>query len=305
MARPLRSFSQAPRRSRAMKAVGRARLRRALLGGLLLVAGLVAGLGAVATPTPTASATGEIRLLQFNMCGRVCPWPTQLKTAAVIDSLDQFRPAAVSLNEVCRSEFSRIVSGIASRGWKMSAAFLVTRNGACNDGTDYGNAVLTRAEIGTVDRTIYSAQGPDHNEFRGLLCVTADLGMRPTRICSTHIVNSGPDPTGSIRRRQIAQAASLVGAHRGPVVLMGDFNLPPGDQGLDRIYTRAHPGGVGAFDEVDQGPVKCRCGAVTQRSGEKIDYVFVTARDFDTVKGRAIHADFSDHASLRGWVTKK
>ena len=271
------------------------------MGGLLLVVGL----GAVATPTPTASATGDIRLFQFNMCGRVCPWPAQVKTAAVIDSLDQFHPAAVSLNEVCRSEFSGIVAGIASRGWKMSAAFLVTRKAACNDGADYGNAVLTRAEIGTVDQTIYKAQGPDHNEFRGLLCVTADLGLRPTRICSTHIVNSGPDPTGSIRRRQIAQAASLVGASGVPVVLMGDFNLPPGDQGLDRIYTPAHPGGIGAFDEVDQGPGKCRCGEVTQRSGEKIDYVFVTARDFDIVNSQATHADFSDHDSLRGWVTKK
>jgi endonuclease/exonuclease/phosphatase family metal-dependent hydrolase len=274
---------------------------RCLLVGLLLVAGL----GAVATPTPTASATGNIRLFQFNMCGRVCPWPAQVKIAAVIDSLDQFQPAAVSLNEVCRSEFSGIVSGIASRGWKMSAVFLVTRKDVCNDGTDYGNAVLTRTEIVAVDQTIYQAQGQDKGEVRGLLCVRADLGLRPTRICSTHIVNSGPDPSGSIRRRQIAQAASLVGAYRGPVVLIGDFNLPPADHGLDPLYTRVHPGGFGGFDEVDQGPGTCRCGEVTQRSGEKIDYVFVTARDFNIVKSLAVHAEFSDHASLRGWVTKR
>jgi endonuclease/exonuclease/phosphatase family metal-dependent hydrolase len=288
--------------------VVRARLRL-VLGGLLLIVGLAA----VATPTPTVSTgstgstTGDLRLFQFNMCGRVCPWPAQVKTAAVVDSLDEFHPAAVSLNEVCRSQFTGIVSGIASRRWTMSAVFLVTRTGACSDGTDFGNAVLTRAKIGSVDRTIYAAQGPDHGEFRGLLCVIADLGLRPTRICSTHIVNSGPDPTGSIRRSQIAQAASLVGrgASRMPVVLMGDFNLPPGDVALDRLYTRAHPGGIGAFDEVDQGTGKCRCGEVTQRSGEKIDYVFVTARDFNVVTSKATRADFSDHASLRGWVTVK
>jgi endonuclease/exonuclease/phosphatase family metal-dependent hydrolase len=285
--------------------VGRAHLRRSLLGGLLLVAVLGAIATPTPTPTPTASATGDIRLFQFNMCGRVCPWPMQVKTAAVIDSLDQFRPAAASLNEVCRSEFSGIVAGIASHGWKMSAAFLVTKTDACDDGTDYGNAVLTRAEIGTVDRTIYEAQGPDHNEFRGMLCVTADLGRRTTRICSTHIVNSGPDPSGSIRRRQIAQAASVVGASGTPAVLMGDLNLPPGDKGLNPLYSPAHPAGSGAFDEVDQGPSRCRCGAVTQRSGEKIDYVFVTARDFDIVTSHATHADFSDHASLRGWVRTK
>ena len=304
MAGPLRSWWPPRRRSRGTKTAGHARLRF-LLVGLLLVAGLVAGLGAVATPTPTASATGGIGLFQFNMCGRACPWPTQVKIAAVIDSLDEFRPVAVSLNEVCRSQFSEIVAGIASRGWKMSAAFLATKIDGCRDGTDYGNAVLTRAKIVTVDQTFYQAQGTDNHEFRGLLCVTADLGLRPTRICSTHIVNSGPDPTGSIRRRQIAQAASVVGASRTPVVLMGDFNLPPGDHGLDPLYTRAHPAGFGQFDEVDQGPGNCRCGEVTQESGQKIDYVFVTARDFYIVNSHATHADFSDHASLRGWVTKK
>lgn len=86
---------------------------------------------------------------------------------------------------------------------------------------------------------------------------------------------------------------------------MGDFNLPPGDHGLDRLYSHAHPGGLGEFDEVAQGPTDCRCGQVTQRSGEKIDYVFVTARDFAVVGSDATHAGFSDHDSLRGWVTKR
>lgn len=300
MARLLRSCSSARRRSRPTKAAGRARLRgRCLLGGMLLVAGLVA----VATPTPTASATGHIRLLQFNMCGHACRSPTQFKIAAVIDSLDEFHPAAVSLNEVCRQQFSEIVTGIASRGWKMWAAFMTTRNDGCEDGTDFGNAVLTRAEIVTVDTMSYTAQAPDNHELRGLLCVGADLGLRPTRICSTHIVSSGPDPNGSVRRRQIAEAASVVGAYAVPVVLMGDFNFSPSDRGLDRLYTRAHPGGSGQFDEVDQGPGTCRCGEATQGSGKKIDYAFVTARDFDIGHGSATHADFSDHLVLRGWVT--
>jgi endonuclease/exonuclease/phosphatase family metal-dependent hydrolase len=281
------------------------RLTRLRGGSLLVGLLLVAGLAAVAAPTRTASANAGIRLFQFNMCGHACPWQTQLKVAAVIDSLDRFHPAAVSLNEVCRRQFSEIVAGIASRGWKMSAAFMTTRNDGCKGGTNYGNAVLTRAEIVKVDKTFYTAQAPDNHEFRGLLCVSADLALRPTRICSTHIVSAGPDPNGSVRRRQIAQAALLVGAYGEPVVLMGDFNLPPSNRGLDRVYTGEHPGGSGQFDEVDQGPGKCRCGEVTEGSGEKIDYVFVTARDFDVVAARVTDAEFSDHVSLRGWVTKK
>ncbi len=140
MARPLLSRSPARTRSPETNTAWRARLGL-LLGGLLLVAGLGA---AAAAPTPTtASATGGIRLFQFNMCGRVCPWPTQVKTAAVVNALDQFHPAAVSLNEACRSEFSGIVNGVASRGWRMSAAFMTTKNDGCDDGTDFGNAVLT------------------------------------------------------------------------------------------------------------------------------------------------------------------
>jgi endonuclease/exonuclease/phosphatase family metal-dependent hydrolase len=97
----------------------------------------------------------------------------------------------------------------------------------------------------------------------------------------------------------------VVDASGPPVVLMGDFNVPPGDRGWTGSTPRRTHGGSGQFDEVDQGPDKCRCGAVTQRSGEKIDYVFVTAGDFDIVKSQATHAAYSDHASLRGWVDKK
>lgn len=188
-----------PRRRRPGR-VGRARLR-------LLVVGLlpVAALGLVATPAPTASATGSIRLFQFNMCGRVCPWPTPVKIAAVIDAIGEFRPAAAGLNEVCRSEFSGIASGIASRGWRMSAAFLVTRNDVCNDGTDYGNVVLTRAKIGAVDHTFYRAQGRDNGEVRGLLCVTADLGRRPLASApptSSTPVPIRPGPSGDARSRR-------------------------------------------------------------------------------------------------------
>jgi endonuclease/exonuclease/phosphatase family metal-dependent hydrolase len=263
---------------------------------------LVAALAAVATPTPTASASADIRLFQLNMCGRVCHWPTSDKVAAVVDAVAGLHPAAVSLNEACRAELSDVVAGVDSRGWRMSAAFMATRKRACADGSDFGNAVLTRAPIAAVDPLPYRAQAPDHHEFRGLLCVTADLGHRTTRICSTHLLSPGRDPGASVRRRQVAEAASVVGVSGVPVVLMGDFNLPPTDRALGRLYTPAHTGGAGLFDEIDQGADRCRCGAATQRSGEKIDYVFVTAGDFEVVDGHTTPATFSDHLALHGRI---
>jgi endonuclease/exonuclease/phosphatase family metal-dependent hydrolase len=183
----------------------------------------------------------------------------------------------------------------------MSSAFMATRKHACDNGSDFGDAVLSRAAIDGIDRVTYRSQTPDHREFRALLCVTADLAHRTSRICSTHLISPGPDPGASVRRQQAAEAASATATAGVPVVLMGDFNLPPTDRAMSRLYTRAHPGGAGQFDEVDQGASRCRCGAPTE-SGQKIDYVFVTARDFDVIDGQTAPAAFSDHRALHGLV---
>jgi endonuclease/exonuclease/phosphatase family metal-dependent hydrolase len=235
------------------------------------------------------------------MCGRVCDWTAAAKVAAVVDAVDRLHPAAVSLNEVCREELTGIAAGLESHGWAMSSAFVTTRKHACDDNSDFGNAVLTRAAIVHVDRLPYRAQTEDHREFRSLLCVTADLDHRATRICSTHLISPGRDPGGTVRRQQLAEAASAVRASRVPVVLMGDFNLPPTDRAMRLLYSPTHPGGTGALDEVDQGAGSCRCGAATE-SGTKIDYIFVTARDFAVVDGDTTPATFSDHLALHGRV---
>jgi hypothetical protein len=74
------------------------------------------------------------------------------------------------------------------------------------------------------------------------------------------------------------------------------------------LYTSAHggaSGASGAFDEVDQRGDLCRCGAATHSSGAKLDYVFVTARDFVARGASVVDSASSDHDVLRGVVTAR
>jgi endonuclease/exonuclease/phosphatase family metal-dependent hydrolase len=268
------------------------------------VLALAIGAGVLAGTGPVTSAGDDIRLVQFNLCGHVCRDDDADKVGGVVNSLAGFHPMAVSLNELCRPQLAAVLDGISRRGWAMHARFLVTERGGCRGGVDYGIAVLTRTTIVDADPVTYAAQNHvGTTELRGLLCAKAELGSRPTRICTSHVVAADEDPSGDIRREQVAAAARWVAAYRVPVVVMGDFNLRPTDRAMSALYTRSHRGGGdGRFDEVDQGSEHCRCGEHTYDSGGKYDYIFVSAHDFVVAEGDATASRFSDHDLLRGWV---
>jgi endonuclease/exonuclease/phosphatase family metal-dependent hydrolase len=258
--------------------------------------------GLFAEPAPARTGPDGIRLVQFNMCGYACN--DDHDAAGAVDALADYRPEAASLNEVCRGQLGAVVAGLQRQGWAMDARFLVTAPAACG-GDDYGIAVLTRSRIVDTDTLTYREQSPGTLERRGLLCAQAALGGRPTRVCSTHLVSAGEDRSANIRRGQLVAAARLTGSYRLPVVLMGDFNMAPDDPGMAALYTSAHGGASGAFDEVDQSGDLCRCGAATHSSGAKLDYVFVTARDFVARGASVVDSASSDHDVLRGVVTAR
>lgn len=266
----------------------------------------VVGAGVLVSRSTGTSASGSIRLLQFNMCGHACHDADRDKVAGVVNVLADIHPVAVGLNEVCRSQLTAIDDGTAHREWPMHARFVITQPDGCADGVDYGNAVLTRAPVLDTDRLTYAAQDPGNPEHRGLLCVAADTGGRSTHICTTHISDSTDDPVGDVRRAQIASAAGQASSYRGPVVLMGDFNARPRDSAMSVLYSRQHDGGAhGEFDEVAQGPGMCRCGEPTHGSRAKYDYIFVSHRDFVVVDGDVRSSPFSDHKALFGRVTER
>jgi endonuclease/exonuclease/phosphatase family metal-dependent hydrolase len=279
--------------------------RRRLLGtAAVVVTVAVVAAGILVTTSADTSPKGGIRLLQVNMCGHACSYAARDKVAGVVDLLADVHPAAVSLNEVCRSQLAAVVAGTAHRRWVMHARFLVTQPDECTGQDDYGNALLTRSPVTGADTVNYAAQVPGNPEHRGLLCVAAGLGRRRTHLCTTHIVDSLDDPVGDIRRTQIAAAARRAASYQGPVVLMGDFNAQPSDSAMNVVYTKRHGrGSHGEFDEIGQGSDACRCGdATTGGSGAKYDYIFVSPAYFTVLDEDVRSQRFSDHKALLGWI---
>ncbi len=201
------------------------------LGGRLSPSSAVVR-GAGSTAQPSQLAAGRPLFMQFNMCGNKCSGGPRAKAAALVDSIVERGPVAVSLNEACRNQLTTVTRMLRKRHYPMNVRFKTTlkaSSGACG-GHDFGNAVLARARIVDVKQRTFRAQtGAD--EKRAILCAKARMA-RTTGICSTHTVHDN----ATIRARQIKQATSIVDRFRGPVVLMGDFNDVPLADSLDRLY---------------------------------------------------------------------
>ena len=148
----------------------------------------------------------------------------------------------VSLSEVCsstnllvRGQWQEIERGLRPLGY--TTAFrpsVTTRIGSRCDRFGNGLAVLGRME--EVASRTYAAQEQTSSitELRNLVCAraTTTAGGR-LAACSTHLV-----PRTETARRQAAEALSFVQERYGGQrrLVGGDFNLPPGDVGLDGWY---------------------------------------------------------------------
>ena len=278
------------------------RIRR-IAGPMFAV--VIAAASLVAVPaSPAVATTPRYRFFQFNMCGNVCNEGETAVVEAIRNSIFDFHPHSVSLNEACRSQYRRLLDLLDGSEWEMRGRFAVTRTGVANCGgnEEFGIAVLTRNAITWVRRWSLPSPG---DEARKLLCVTTRIGRRATRVCSTHIT-TGDHPRYQNREiRKVKRIVTPWVENGRPVVLMGDFNVVPTNNKLDRIYSPGHGGGsFGVFQEVDEGPDYCRCGESTLGS-RKIDYVFLSAAHWRSLWGNATHSDYSDHDPLRGKAARQ
>jgi endonuclease/exonuclease/phosphatase family metal-dependent hydrolase len=269
----------------------------------------------------TASADTPLRFWQFNMCGAVIASPCnggneQPVSDAIKNSIQNWKPDAVSLNEACQSQWATTYWNLNAAGlWSMGSRFVTTRylsaptssSGInCNvydNDRRFGNALFSRQTILMEPSATSLPKTQNTAETRKLWCMVVDLS-RDTVYCSVHITNYDADIDA-----QIARVASTVNQwvdSGTPVVLMGDFNVTPNDDRLDRIYNSALGGGAtGRFEEVDEyngSTTRCRCGESTH-GDRKIDYIFVSARDFYSPDGDATSSSYSDHDPLRGSAT--
>jgi len=268
----------------------------------------------------TASADTTLRFWHFNMCGaKIADYcnggANQPVSNAIKSSIENYKPDAVSLNEACESQWGTTYWNLNAAGiWSMNSRFVATRTRKlegpdfnCNpyDGNRrFGNVLFSRQTI-LLEPSQVPLPPANTTETRKLWCMVVDL-HRDTVYCTVHITRDDAD-----KRAQIERVASTVNQWVDdgiPVVLMGDFNVTPDDDRLDPIYDSALGGDAhGRFEEVDEyhnSSTRCRCGEATQHgTNRKIDYIFVSARDFYDVDGDATTSSYSDHDPLRGSAT--
>ncbi|MDT0472289.1 endonuclease/exonuclease/phosphatase family protein [Streptomyces sp. DSM 41014] len=299
---------------------------------LFLCLGLLLGAGSARADQPDAQNWPRPRFLTYNVCGGVCAIYQGSRTAwrdTMIHAMDSWDADLLMLQEMCYGQWTLLRDTLAGRTSGGPAydsvwgAALPESAGCAKWGADtrYGLAIFSKGPAGTIDqssRAVTFLTQPSGGEQRILLCARTGVRGRTVRACDTHIDYRGANP-----QAQVAQVAAVTRGYalEGPVVLAGDFNLFPKDARLDPLYD--HGGGTGIFQEVDENDkshftgVDCPQSGDRCRSGEetaeplcspradgrgKIDYIFLSAYWFTTVRGDAAACTpgMSDHHLLRG-----
>jgi endonuclease/exonuclease/phosphatase family metal-dependent hydrolase len=242
--------------------------------------------------------------LQFNMCGNVCNSGGLAVIAKLETVIARQQPSAVTLNEVCENQFTRLVADLGRYSGRFDATGPI-----CRDGARYGNAALLRSSDASL---VGSWALPDlaGSEPRRLLCITGHPNAgRPLVACVTHISTQRRDAGAQIEA--VADTLhELTGTH-GVVLLGGDFNSDPSDAWMSPLYPTCRM--TAALREADSAG--CASRSVRNRlvgvdlinqetfSQHKYDYIFLstagwssmTAHVTDTLDG------LSDHKAL--WAT--
>jgi endonuclease/exonuclease/phosphatase family metal-dependent hydrolase len=293
---------------------------------LIATAALANGLLGI-TPSP-ADAGPEYNLFHFNVCGNRCEDGDATfdqdtdPVKAIYNSLTENQSErAASFVELCKNQFDRLMDELPAE-WE--GRFVATAwahsppageeeyiSDLCHPvgGTEhnFGNAILVRdAPIVAGSREVRRLGDPQSsNEHRAIICVTADLAnSADARFCSTHLWSEAPFS-------QLSEVADLVDGFTRAVVLMGDFNVEPGHDALDDIYSDFLFDGAstGKFEEADQETTCCKNTSQPCRSGadtagtRKVDYIFFSRVNFNHISGFPTDpVTESDHEILRARV---
>jgi endonuclease/exonuclease/phosphatase family metal-dependent hydrolase len=263
-----------------------ASLLAVVVGGVLVTLGFSSGgwAGGV-PPKPPAPRAG---LISFNVCGGVCRHGEVATTARFIAAVATKRDVrVVLLQELCYSQFRRVRELLARRGFSGRFAAQTTSPACAHDdprhGTAFGVAVLVRGRIsrGFVHH-LPTSPGVEH---RVLLGVTATIAGRTTFVAGVHL---SPSPRDGLRK-QLRAVEHLVGPRaRGPAIVGGDFNTLPADPALRPMFAR--------FTELAAPPSRNpETGEMPTYAAKKIDYVFVSRRQFTHPRASTLVTTLSDH----------
>jgi endonuclease/exonuclease/phosphatase family metal-dependent hydrolase len=221
----------------------------------VVATGPVRYLAELAPGVPVAPAGGPIRVVQLNLCnsgfapcytgGRSVPEAVTLVAAQ--------HPDVLTLNEICRADAERALTGAMVRAWPgewVFAAFQPAGDAQrhaplrCRNGDEYGVAVLGHAPAsgwsGAVARGgNYPMQDARSTEQRAWVCLQA---VGRYRACTTHLAAG----SGTVALAQCRHLLDIAVRDGGPLVVAGDLNLARG--GAPDVRDCVPPGWSAAGD---------------------------------------------------------
>ncbi len=177
------------------------------------------------------------------------------QTAQVIEAQ---HPDIVVLQEVSRGWL--VTSGIDEVLWLSQRLNMNYAFGANSDDGLWGNVVLTRAPIGSVQKVQYDVT---QNLKRSVLEVQIETQAGEITVLATHL--DDPANAGPVRLRQ---ASELIAAwnHESPALLLGDMNSDP----TDPVITLFQSAGFVDYDRA------LASSDYTSKDGRRIDYILGT-----------------------------
>jgi endonuclease/exonuclease/phosphatase family metal-dependent hydrolase len=261
-------------------------MRKLRVAGVLVT--IAFGVSAATTPT-VAAPVGDhsIRVATFNIWGNAGHRGQAGWIADAIDEVLPQAPAALALQEACRNQAQEFATQM---GMRMEFLTLIPHR--CDNGQDFGNAVLYRGTAsGPVVRRMLP--GAQFDEPRGVVCVP----LRQFLFCSIHLTI-----VRKVRSEQTKWLAAVEAGEKpdlpplrqwGAVVLAGDFNADPRDAELDPLYDT-----IGAEEALGPRGVST---VSTHDDGRKIDYVFTWGRPGSFQLTGSLLSSYSDHRLYTTW----
>ncbi|MFE5588368.1 endonuclease/exonuclease/phosphatase family protein, partial [Kitasatospora sp. NPDC056531] len=269
--------------------------------------------------------------------GTYCTLPGEVtnRDAYVTSEATTWNSDLLFLTEICKSQFDGLQSSLGPSGYHGAYVETLGTVSSCalNGGTSQseGVALFSKgADPAPNAQTIYLGEHAGR-ETVNMVCADTTLQGRAIKACTYHpsaamystecpdYPSTTPTCLGTTQQRQgeVARKAVEPWIAAGiPVVVGGDFNASPTDPSLDSFYDFG--GGFGRFTEVDetdktqfgnicpQNADRCRTGKYTYDLGQtdqsKIDYVFLSSRDFTSPYAATPHRNdtISDHGDLMG-----
>jgi endonuclease/exonuclease/phosphatase family metal-dependent hydrolase len=235
------------------------------------------------TAVPTSAAPAkDLRVMTWNVLTNTFDAPDWAPVVA------QQAPDVVAFQEICAGDAKQLADLLRTEhGLDYQVALGPARKAlyeTCDPTPETGDVVFGEAVLSRVPlRDGVTTALPDPaglDEPRAYLSVTLDVpGAAPIRLLTTHITigrDTGDDDAKSARRRdlqgqQIATVARAAGSAGDRVLLLGDFNVGPGDPRMD-------PVAQAGLHDVDEGRNSPTGGNDYEKPGSaadaKIDYVF-------------------------------